>query len=503
MAPRKGSRASLGSAWGWALTLLALFALRFVWLDQDPLLVSPSGLYLTDEGWYTKAAQNLLRWGQADAAQDFVPITHTWGYTWLSLQIFRVFGIALYPLRAFGVLVCAASTGVLAWSLHQQWSPRAARMLSLALGCNLLLISLSRFAIPDSLAFGVLTFLLAALVRRETYPVLDWVAALLSVAAVLLKLSYLPVTLWTATLLAFLHGQSYLNTRRSSTFARGIVLSVTPLVLTGTAYFLIHRAYPQAWAMFSDLNLRDRFVGGPGEWMANIFYAIGADLWSTGAMGWIIFLILRARQSNALHWRQAPVLALLVLAGLNFAARSFIWYHPPRYGLLTYLVLALLSIYAAQPNALSQKIPRSWIVCFMAGQLPQLIALCLNGYSGDSMQRSAKAMIQLMQRSAPEPTHIYGTGTASYFSLFAPQYRAVDISDERSTMCARLKVYGDGFLVVDTRKAQDFSILSIIPSCGSGLELTKIDEKIVLNNYYHQGPWTLYHLSGTRSPAQQ
>lgn len=491
----------------WAL-LVFLFCLRFSALAQDPLLISPSGMYLTDEGWYNKAAKNLVTLGHADARQDFVPITHTFGFVLLGRIIFDRFGLSLLALRVFNLLFSGAGTFFLCWNVTKRWGHRYAFFLCIALVSNLLLISLTRLALPDTTAFAFLTLAMALLIRTRS-PGRDLCCLGLAIAMSFLKTSYLPVTLWFTLVIAL--GPAFLRKGPPSLqnkWRSALTLSL-PLLILGLGYGWIHQSYLEAWAMFSELNLRGRMVQDPLRWFMNLAYAIGADLWSTGSLGLAILGFIHARRLGFRTWLgMRTVQALLLLLGLNFLARSLIWYHPPRYGLVTALAVLCMSLLTLRASIITSPdqtttLQRQWLGWGLFGQLPLCFALAHNGVSGDSIQRATKSIVKQIRAHPEQPLVLYGSGTASLVSLSWPELKAVDISDSPEEMCARVRHYGDGFLLVDDRKQEQFGLLANLARCGGPVNLTPLTSALVLNNYYRQGPWRLYRLSGPRAPTKQ
>lgn len=489
----------------WALLLL-LFGLRFVALAKDPVLVSPSGMYLTDEGWYSKAAKNLIMLGHADASQDFVPITHTFGFVSLCRLLFEQFGLSLVVLRGFNLMISGVGLVFLCLSVQRQWGRRYAYLLGLALIANLLLISLTRMALPDTTAFALLTLAMASVISAKGRWSLELTGLGLAIAMSFVKTSYLPVTLWFAFLFAIHPAQ--LRHRPRPWWRRGLFPALA-LAGLGLGYAEIYRRYPEAWAMFSQLNLQGRMVQDPLRWVMNLAYAVGADLWSTGVLGLGLFTLVEIRQLGFKAWFKDPkVRALLLLLGLNFSARSLIWYHPPRYGLITALGIILLSLSAleaatARSPQRGPKLRRHWLGWGLLGQLPLGLALAQNGFPGDSLHRATKNVIQKIHAHPHQPKILYGSGTASAVSLSFPKLRAVDISDHPQDMCTRIERYGDGFLLVDDRKQEQFKLLATLDQCPDNITLRPLLQTTVLNNYYRQGPWRLYTLSRTRTPTKQ
>lgn len=503
-AQRSGSPRRL-LAW---LLLLGLFALRFVHLAQDPILVSPSGMYLTDEGWYSKAAQNLLRLGHADASADFVPITHTFGYVLVCKAIFDLSGPSLLALRTFNLLLSGLGVFCLCWSLRARWGDHLAYCLCLGLLCNLLLISLTRLALPDTTAFALLTLALAAQIAAKQRTWLAIPAWSMALALSFIKTSYLPVTLCLIALRAKAHLRPHQKGLRAITFA-SLASCILPLVPLALGYAWIYLNYPSAWAMFSELNLQGRLVKDPLQWIMSLGYALGADLWSTGSLGFALMVLIHARNTGFGPFARIPaVQALGLVLGLNFLARSIIWYHPPRYGLVTALAILLLSLLSLQEQIAmrasdKKKLTTQWLGWGLLGQIPLGVALMINGYSGNSMQLATEAIVQEVHARPHHPKLLYGSGSASFVSLFSSTLQALDISDRAQSMCARVAHYGEGFLLVDDRKERDFDLLKTLKGCPEGMSTSLINSYPILNNYYDQGPWRLYLLSRRRAPTKQ
>lgn len=505
--PRTQPVAPVGGI-AWALLGL-VFALRFAALAQDPILVSPSGMYLTDEGWYAKAAQNLLRLGHADASKDFVPITHTFGYVYLCRFVFDHIGQSLLALRTLNLILSGTGIACLCWQVRARWGPSLAFRLGLALVFNLLLISLSRMALPDTTAFALMTLAMAGLLVRRRTSWIDLGSLLLATTLSFIKTSYLPVTLWFALVLAFQHLDQTSPHARPKLTGRSLLLLLFPVSALVLGYCWIHANYLEAWEMFSALNLQGRMVQGPIQWLLNLGYALGADLWSTGSLGLATFILIRAKGLGfRTFFKDRKVRGLSLLLSLNLLARSLIWYHPPRYGLITALAVIFLSLIALQASITTSpqrttKLRYHWLGWWLLGQIPLCVALALNGYSGDSMRLATQEILQSVQEHPEQPRLLYGTGSASFVTLASNTLRPIDISDRPETMCARVKDYGPGFLLVDDRKERDFQLMKSLQQCRDPLFLTPVAAHLVLNNYYKQGPWRLYLLSRAGAPAKQ
>lgn len=491
----------------WALLAL-VFSLRFVALAQDPLLVSPSGMYLTDEGWYAKAAKNLVILRRADASRDFVPITHTFGYVYLCKLIFE-HELSLLALRFFNLTLSGASVACLCWSIRNRWGDRLAQGAGIALSCNLLLISLTRLALPDTTAFALFTLAMAGIIPARRSVWLDLGCLSVAVAISFIKTSYAPATLWFTLVLAVMQLRKRDAPIRPKLTLRGLLSFALPLIALILGYGWIHLEYREAWDMFSSLNLQGRMVQGPIQWFLNLGYALGADLWSTGSLGLLICLILQTRQFGFKAFCKDPkVRALGLLLGLNFLARSLIWYHPPRYGLITALALVLLSLLAQQKTISNhphqvKKLGRHWLGWFLVGQLPLCVAILQNGYSGDSMRNAVNSMATEIEALPHHPRVLYGTGSASYVSLFLPELHAVDVSENEKDLCSRIAHYGPGFLLVDDRKERDLDLMTKLDRCDAPMIRRELTSHLVLNDYYRQGPWRLYSLSRPGAPAKQ
>lgn len=490
-----------GASWRWALLLLLLFSLRLFFLVGDPLLISPSGMYLSDEGWYSKAASQLFDGGQLDQDSDFVPITHTPGYTALQLLLFRLALPRLWLLRGLSLLALSLGGLALYRRIARELDRERALLFALAMLSNLLLCSLSVLAIPDSVAFGGTLLCLALLADPRAPSPRDWLFVGACGTLGSIKFSYLPLALWAALLIALRSPQ---GPRRPSLtreqLGRGLLI-VCPLALGAAVYLGARETWPQAWQAFTELNLQGRRVQNLLLVPLNAIAALGADLWSTGALGLAYFvarLCFKAKESPLRHpWAKA----IFVLAFLNLGMRAFISYHPPRYGLLTYLLVLLLSL-VVLPSATQRwgkaAARKFWLYALLLGQLPNLAMLGWHGLSTDSLSPAVSSIRQeIEQRSSPSNNSIilYGSGSASLIALDAPRIRSVDISPDPARMCERFAHYGPGFLLLHDRKAEESQAAKHLRGCSPQLSLREIGRYKVLNNYYSQGPLRLYQIS--------
>lgn len=490
--------------WRWALILLLLFFLRLLFLTDDPLLVSPSGMYLSDEGWYSKAATQLFYAGQIEQATDFVPITHTPGYTALQLALFELASPQLWLLRGLSLLSFLLGGLALFFRSERELGHSTGLLFAFALLSNLLLCSLSVLAIPDSVAFGGALLCLALLPTGDEPSLRDWLfvggCGLLGA----IKFSYLPMALW-AALVVGLRGQSLL--RRPSLSKKQLqlwLLLLCPLALGAGIYLGARERWPQAWQAFTELNLEGRRVQKLWWVPLNAIAALGADLWSTGALGLAYFVLRVQLKAEGQPLRHPWVPPIFVLATLNFGMRAFISYHPPRYGLLTYLLILLLSL-VVLPSAARRwgktRARHYWLCAMLLGQLPNVAMLAWHGLSRNTLDSSVTAIrrqIKGQSSGFDQAVVLYGSGSASLVALEAPWIRSVDISPDPERMCERLARYGPGFLLLHDRKAKESQAIKHLQTCSPTISLEEIAAYEALNNYYSQGPLRLHRIS--RSP---
>ena len=93
-----------------ALIVLSV-ALRFWNLEADPPygIISDSGAFLTDEGWYSKSAQLHVKTGEWTNEHDYVWRSHNALFTMLQVGVFQTFGISVGVARSLSVFAFVLS----------------------------------------------------------------------------------------------------------------------------------------------------------------------------------------------------------------------------------------------------------------------------------------------------------------------------------------------------------------------------------------------------------
>lgn len=492
--------------WIAGLCLLLLIASYGVDLWADPPLLTPCGVFLTDEGWYSKSARHWVLHGQWPPTDDFSPITHTFLQVWLQIAVFRLAGTGLWILRAVTAGIWVLSTGILLRCIAQRESMKESLALWLCLLGHPLLWTFGRFAIADPLALSATAIVIGTHTLALQNRGWDLVALIFALAAALFKLSYAFVI--PAVALAMLW-REFQRAPKQRAWLWTILSIVGTFGLFGLTIRLIANAFPLAWKTFSDMNVHDRMVHGPLEWLLNIGEMIAHDLWHTGMFGLalgLIYLGLR-RQLAFQSDPRLPILGFILLGG--WLQRSILAFHRPRYAIFVALVLSIATWIVVAKLRKNRDFDHSlWIGASLLWAAGQGI-LAFRAFDGQkpsyTLHHSAQEVVQTIQEHQASQgfdpkrnpkTVILGRGEAAMISLYNDHFEVVELSSNAQTLCRRIKNRDPSYLFIDQAWSTQWELKSRLNQCPkAAYDLQKLGQWQVLDNYFHQGPWTLYALT--------
>lgn len=340
--------------WGeWLLAglVVLLVAARFVFPHLDPPagIAAPGGFYLTDEGWYSKAAQLFVKFGVWQNAHDYQWHSHTPLYALLLTVLFKVFGVSLVVVRLFSASMFAVSMGIF-YGLCRRVQPRIIALLT----CLLVLVTFdvmaySRMALiePTSVALS-----LGALYCWVRWPEQFWSCALsllLALCAYLTK-SYFAFTLLTVGLLwsgsalwGFANGKRITGVGLILVLLAGVLLTfgarAAVRAWVGEGFDTFEAAHVQA--RFAELNC---WTVLQHQWamLSTLLFNKGRIILlislAAAAAGWVAT---RRWEEDAFFLPRRPTAALLLWAVIGIPLMGSFGYQPGRYFYFATFCLAL------------------------------------------------------------------------------------------------------------------------------------------------------------------
>jgi 4-amino-4-deoxy-L-arabinose transferase-like glycosyltransferase len=474
------------------LAFLGVMAVaRFVALTHDPAyaIVSPSATFLTDEGWYTKAAQLDAKFGQYTQIGDFVWLSHNPLFTLLVRLSFAIFGVSAEAARAVsGVSWIVAISAF--YLICRTTQPR-----TIALGaCALVSLTLhnltySRLALiePSATAFTLVGILLWVRFPRSV-PAAPFVLALGS-AAVFCKVSFLFSLIAVSMLVAGDGVMSFREGRKG----RAALLWVLVAANAYVTWLLHQRAI--AWAgeageLFHRWHVAPRsggmqikpVIGNEMKMLYKLFEATGAPV-ITGAALFALAFLGRARKLRPRFPVSRATLALLLwgVGGCTFF--GLFGTQSPRYFYFALFPITYVALMLAREVAGDRRWPTALVLLIVLHGATQLEGYVLwarraNRWSARDM---AQDIIRRMEIPADADEAILMGGTASNVALHDARIRPLDFRPE-DFLPERLEHWRPRFLVASKSNAE--RALEFAPDVIERLEL--VAQYRLMENYYTQ-----------------
>lgn len=299
-----------------------------------------SGAVLTDEGWYANSATRIARDLNWHIEGDFNPATSMPAYQVAQTFMFSILGPGLANARLVSALAFIASALIVALILRRTTNTTLALVAVAALAIHPAAFAYSRFAIVEPFAalFALSGVALAINATRQR----AWLAGAAVAIAILAKTSMIfaaPV-MGLAILLTPIDNQ-----RRTGVLVRAC-LAVAPAFAWLVAARLL---WPADLALFSEINVGDRFVASAWQWIDNpsiqgrvILHVVGAPLTLLAiALTAAAAIISPAFRANRRVWIWAAFIALYLIE------MRFLTFNPPRYMLPLLFPVAILTAEAA------------------------------------------------------------------------------------------------------------------------------------------------------------
>jgi 4-amino-4-deoxy-L-arabinose transferase-like glycosyltransferase len=464
LSPRQGLESRRLSASGVLLlvALAALCGLRFRHLDHDlPYnIVSASGSFVTDEGWYNKSAQLLIRYGQWRSELDFSFYSHTPLYVLLMSSVFWISGIGIATARAVSVVAFLASLVVL-YRIYRTSQPRMMALLGCtAVSATMSVVTYSRMAIiePVGIAFSLPALLIW--IRHPRQPGWCLLSMMVAASAIFLKISFV----FTFVVVGGLWMLDCLHLARHRRWRQSAALAVTVVAVAAAAGWTlleIRDWAAQDWTAFSQ--------GSAIEEAANIDFLRIVDSefkalrYRSRDRDKVVLFLTLAIVLPGLFFRRSSTFASLVadraaLAMVLWAAAGFVLfssipYQPPRYYyflvypltfLVTWCLQALLGRRRGPPVAAFV------LALHLIWQVPSY-QLWFSRQNPESYSKTARHVVATVTNGRDQVV-LLGLNSA-FVSFFSDRIRPLEVRPkDPSILCRRIEHWRPEFVMYFTAK---------------------------------------------------
>jgi hypothetical protein len=421
----------------------ALAGGRFLQIEIDPPhgIVSWSGEFLTDEGWYSKNAQLLARFGTPRNPYDSNLIVSTPVFVLITAGLFELFGVSLYVGRYTSVAASVLSLLLVYRIARRQVSNELAALATLGSAVTLHQVTYARMSIVEPLATLFSMLAIYVVVVRPNRLVNRILGLALALLAFLTKSTFLYAVVAIAGALIL---TAVCESRRDRRLAYrtlgavGLLIVSTVLARTFVRYLFPEEAIVSSFAVgarFSDLSpeavarnaLRAfRYVTTSGHWTVPMVVMLAALALTS------IRSIRGIPSTISLEGR--IVLAWLV-AGLTMF--GLFRYQPPRYFyFLSFAVplLAVLLVGGLTPSSVGRRgigrvLLYGMVLVHCALQIPGYRTWYWRGGASSfvEMGREFASRIERDDQSMTNETVVMGPAS-SFVSLFATRLRPTEFS---------------------------------------------------------------------------
>jgi hypothetical protein len=334
--------------------IVGLSALRFIHLGADPPGgVTRSGVFYTDEGWYSRNAVSRHLGGPWIVEGDFNPVVNMPVLQAVNYAMFESFGMGLAQARVAGTIAFVGTLVLLFLALRRRIRREPLLVVLLLLSCNFLLFTFSRTAIAENmLMLFVVASMYFAIRSQWSRPVMNAsLSALCFSLAVLTKLIgafFLPVMVF------FLWGfRDEEGSMSAASFFKKLAAAAAVLVIVfGGYYLLVISPHRGDFMYFNALNIARRIkpFGDESAAIKAIYVVKGSSLRAAG-LSFIVFVsgmmsVLLVLFSQRLK-RDPLMIAMLLWIFFYLGIIAINGYAPPRYYIPLMIPLTVLMVHLA------------------------------------------------------------------------------------------------------------------------------------------------------------
>lgn len=509
------------------VVVIGLMCARYLFVAVDPPygIVSQSGTFLTDEGWWTKNAQLWAKFGVMRNAYDSNLITHSAAFTVLMAVLFEVLGPDLWTARYAAITASVLSLVVLYAIARMALAREAALLVVIASAITLHQVTYARMAIIES--FGTLWSILAIYwLVAEPHRLRNQLLSLgLAVIAVLTKTTF-AFTLLTVTVVLACRAlgkwrSGDIRAASSTSFSILVALAAAFLLRAFVGYLFPEEAIVASHAIGDRVKDTSLQAVLSNEWRA-ASYVVTSFNWRAlfVAMGLgLLWAGIRRMSGHRIDLPpEASIVALWTLAGV-FAFGAFA-YQPPRYFYFVSLSAPLIAIVLVDQagkaygwRALSIAVMTAVVSLHAASQLPHYRTWYWRGGSA-SFTEMARAFASQIEREAANEgrVQIVVMGpTSSVLSLFGLRLRPTDFGPiapfpvaqskaligREDDVCSRAEFWRPQYTVGPENKIP--ALAETCPQFVQGEE--EIGRRRVMNQWYFKADFVLRRVTYRPAPA--
>jgi hypothetical protein len=479
----------------------------------DPILVDPSGVYLTDEGWYSKSALLLARDGIIQRDSDFDFFTSTPLYTIILYSGFLIFDSTLPVARFAAMLVYSAGLSAFLVSIYRSQHYRISiGIIFFAIAINIYSLAQGRLALTDTVATG---FALGSTACWIIYRGQKWaiiLSLLLTASAFLTKSSYLYFIVSIAALWFWSAYDDYRAGYRKSALvlacATFLTLATCVSVSLGIAAY-----FSEDYALFSKnfnrlvgFNLKE-IIYWQAKSLFNMLTSTGTLAVTMAAVA-AIFVLWRSNRAKLIQLlSEKATLACLLMVTLGTIQFGFSTYQPARYYLFTIAPITATGIALAWAAGEASRRVRLWIGVLMVAHIAvQIVSLeraanrrqtpMYTSVTSTSLSDATKDLADaVVQHAGGDRSRIFilGHGEAALLALADQRIRPLDFEGV-GPLCHRIELWHPEFLLV-SENGPPSKYFNEVAECPEIKQLRPITSVLALGNYYNAGHLVLYTIT--------
>lgn len=489
--------------WLWLAFLTPLALWRLYALEADfPLGLTSSGELFTDEGWYASSASRHAIGLPWLVNGDFNPAIQMPVGQWLLALVFDVFGASLLSTRGVSVALFSATVSVSAFWANRFFGFQAAVITALLMLVNPIGFHYSRLGIMEHLGCLLsMMGLMCASTFNENTSKSTWIGALSSASlltiATLTKSSFISFAA-VAALLVYVP-------RRNSPFKW---LSIIPLLMPVFVFLFyqifISVTYPADSRIFHNINIEDRLVHTPHEWISSLIQKI-KDISKLGfsftiCLALALIHLWQQRRSFSKQPQALLIAALAAMFATHLGMLSFFNYSPTRYFLPLLPPICMLIAASLFSSWSHDRSPSGFMlplfICTAVTIIFSVYQIAKTQRDIDySFSRMLNEVEQIIIKNQNKSTHLqHKTWVAGHFShtlMLSNGIAGINTQLTTEPPDALMQRIRPTYLLVQTNQTTDLEMLQ--RAGATAQEIMKWD---VFGNFYgDKSPVRLYRLS--------
>ncbi len=445
------------------LGILIVLAYLYVDYDHPFLLATISRALYVDEGFYSDAAQNFIRFGVWDLPHDSRHWPGTPFATLLQTMVFSVFGVSITVVRMICVVSSAISGLALFFIARTTLSNLFAFLLVVVAMLNFNFVAFSRSAVIDPIASCLMLLSLLAFIKIKRRHLALVMSLLLAYFALLSKMYFLFVIvalciLWGFELVVIPMFKKRIIDRSS------VVLFVVTLIFVGGSFVLMRQFFHAEFSHYIFM-VGDKFPSLDIHYLYTRIIKSMDLLWFTTknlvficaillVLGYQMIMLLTPRSLRAklqntgkIHWQELAMMLVLLL-GLGLISLST--QHKDQYFYFSLLLIPYASaviIYQLLPRKLGLIAIIATCGYFLFNQYPYY-AEWFGRTQKTAIYDASVATIELIEQNSTEDMiPVIGEYSAE-LGLYSKRLQSLDVKwVSLDKLCKRIEYWRPKFHV--------------------------------------------------------